>query len=137
MSETTERRTYITMGFDYAHVYAAADAALEPEQVQATAARIIEAYRQLEPTAAVRAETSIGVPLRLIREVLVQDPRECVDAALRYLDTQPDGLPFVEITWLDDPTPADMAAACFIALPDGADEAYMVTLLAMDDQDPS
>jgi hypothetical protein len=136
MSETTEYRTYITMGENYAQLYAEADAALELEQIEATATRIIEAYRTLDVDPAVRAETSLGVPLRLIRTAL-NDPREYVDAALRHLDTQPAGFPFVEITWLDDPTPADMAAACFIALPDGADEAYMVTLLTMEDEDPS
>ena len=137
MSENTEARTYITMGFDYGQIYAAADAALDPGQVQATATRIIEAYRTLDVDPAVRAETSIGVPLRLVRAALA-DPREYVDAALRFLDSEDReaaGFPFVEITYLDEPTPADMAAAAFMPLPDGSDEAYMVTLITMDDED--
>jgi hypothetical protein len=126
----SEYRTYITMGDDYARIYAAADAALDPEQVRATAGRIIAAYRQLVADPANRAEGEFSVPLRLIR-VALSDAREYVDAALRWLDTRPPCLPFVESFWMDDPTPADMAAAVFIAIP-GEDEAYMVNLVTLD-----
>jgi hypothetical protein len=126
----SEYRTYITMGDDYARVYAAADAALDPAEVRATADRIIAAYRALLVDPANRAEGEFSVPLRLIRAAL-DDAREYVDAALRWLDTHPPGVPFVESTWLDDPTPADMAAAVFIAIPD-QDEAYMVNLISLD-----
>ena len=137
MSENTEARTYITMGFDYGQIYAAADAALDPGEVQATATRIIETYRTLVTDPATQPETPGCVPLRLVRAALA-DPREYVDAALRFLDSEDRedaGFPFVEITFLDAPTPADMAAAAFLPLPDGSDEAYMVTVIALADED--
>ena len=126
----SEDRTYITMGLDYAQIYAAADAALDPAEVRATAGRIIAAYRTLFADPANRAEGEFSVPLRRIRAAL-DDPREQVDAALRWLDTCPPDLPFVELVYLEDPTPADMAAAVFIAIP-GEDEAYMVNLVSLD-----
>jgi len=126
----SEYRTFITMGDDYARIYAAADAALDPAEVHATAERIIAAYRALVADPANRAEGEFSVPLRLIRAAL-DDAREYVDAALRWLDTRPSDLPFVELFWMDDPTPADMAAAVFLAVP-GEDEAYMVSLVSLD-----
>ena len=125
----SEYRTYITMGEDYARIYAAADAALDPAEVGATAHRIIEAYRALIVDPDNRAEGEFSIPLRLIRAAL-SDAREYVDAALRWLDTRPPGVPFVESVNLDNPTPADMAAAVFIAIP-GEDEAYMVNLISL------
>jgi hypothetical protein len=126
----SEYRTFITMGEDYARIYAAADAALDPAEVRATADRIIEMYRALFADPGNRAEGEFSVPLRRIRAAL-DDAREYVDAALRWLDTQPPDLPLVELVYLEDPTPADMAAAVFIAIP-GEDEAYMVNLVSLD-----
>jgi hypothetical protein len=125
----SEYKTYITMGDDYARVYAAVDNALDSDKVRAVATRIIAAYNQLITDPANRAEGESSVPLRLIRAAL-SDEREYVDAALRWLDTHPSGLPFVECVGMDTPSPADMAAAAFIAIPND-DDAYMVNLISI------
>lgn len=75
------------------------------------------------------AETAECVPLRLIRAALATEPREYLDAALRWLDTQPSEQPDCEITYMGKPTPADMAAAVFVAA-DG--EQHMANLLWFD-----
>ena len=126
----SEYKTYITMGEDYARIYAAADAALDPAEVRATATRIIEAYQRLAADPANFAENPGCVPLRLIRAALT-DRREYVDAALRWLDSHPDDVPEVYIELLESPSPADIADAVFIAIPN-EDEAYMAGLISMD-----
>jgi len=120
--------TYIP-GLDLAQTYAAADAELDTAQVEATAARIVAAYRELVTDPANHGETAECVPLRLVRTALT-DPREYVDAALRWLDTQPAGQPIAEISYMSHPTPADMAHAVFAAVAD--DEYYMANLLWFD-----
>lgn len=126
---TSTDTTYIP-GLDLAQTYAAADASLAPAQIEATAARIVAAYRELVTDPAHHGEVAGTVPLRLVRLALADDPREYVDAALRWLDTQPAGQPVAEISYMDRPTAADMAAAVFTAVSD--DETYMPNLLWFD-----
>ena len=64
----SEYKTYITMGEDYARIHAAADAALDPVQVRATATRIVEACQRLAADPANHAETPGCISLRLIRD---------------------------------------------------------------------
>lgn len=116
-------------GADLPQTFAAVDATLDTEQIKATATRIIEAYHRLATDPANHAETAECVPLRLIRAALGTEPREYVDAALRWLDTQPSGQPTSEITYMSTPSAADMAAAVFAAV-DG--EHFMANLVWFD-----
>ena len=105
------------------------DAALDHSQIETTADRIVTTYRQLVTDPANHAEVADCVPLRLIRQAMATEPREYVDAALLWLDTQPAGMPFAEISCMDEPTQADEAAAVSVEI-DG--ETFQSNLVWLD-----
>ena len=134
MSESTGPEAY-TLGDDYARQFASADASLEPGAVRDVAANIIDTYLALLADPATQPETAGVVSLRFVRGVLNAVPRELFDAAVRYFDSpqrEVEGFPFVELTAVDEPTPADLAAVVFTVVDD---EVYLVSQLAMNDED--
>ncbi len=134
MSESTEPEAY-TLGDDYAQQFAAADASLEQGAVHDVAANIIDTYRTLLADPATQPDTAGVVSLRFVRAVLNAVPRELFDAAVRFFDSEDReslGFPFVELTAVDEPTPADLAAVVFTVVDD---EVYLVGQLAMNDED--
>lgn len=134
MSESTGPEAY-TLGDDYARQFAAADASLDQGAVRDVAANIIDTYRALLADPATQPELAGVVSLRFVRAVLNAVPRELFDAAVRYVDSpqrEADAFPFVELTAVDEPTPADLAAVVFTVVDD---EVYLVSQLAMNDED--
>ena len=117
------------MGADVPETVAAVDATLDAAAVAATVARIVEAYRRLVADPAHHTQSAGCVALRRIRSALPDEPRELLDAALRWLDTQPEGQPPSEITFMGAPTPADLAQAV-VACTDG--EVYLANMVSFD-----
>ena len=131
MANTTATEgTEHVLGEDYPALLAAADASLGEDAVREAADRIVAAYRVLVTDPATQPETETVVALRHVRAALPEVARELVDAALRFLDTTPEGFPPAEITCVDEPTPTDLAAAVLIAVPD--DAVYLAGAIALD-----
>ena len=99
---------------------------LDPGLVDETAELIRAAYAQwlADPGDEYKSwDADDVVPLRLIRQALADLSTEYLDEALRQLDLEPD----VEISRMDLPTDADVAAAVWI---DGRDWAHQIWINA-------
>lgn len=119
------------LGENYAVRFAAVDVMLDPREVRAAAAQIIEVYRVLVTDPATQPELETVVALQLLRAATPGIARELFDAAIRHLDDveREDELPAVEASELDAPTPADMAASVFITVP--GDASYFVNAFSL------
>jgi hypothetical protein len=122
--------TWHVLGEDYPARFAAADEALGRDAVHAAGTRIVEAYTELLAVPETQPETEGVVPIRLVREALADVARELFDAGIRFLDTQPEDFASYEGSELDEPSPADLAAAVFVEV-DGA-EVYLINAIAVD-----
>lgn len=96
------------VGLDIPHTLAVVDAALSSDLIELVAAQIVQRVRELAADPANHTETAGCIPLRLVRDTYGAR-REYFDAAIRRMDAM-DGPP-IEITYMDNPTPADIAAA--------------------------
>lgn len=118
------------LGEDYPALLATADVSLGQDAVRGAADRIVAVYRELLADPATQPEVATVVVLRAIRAALPDVARELVDAALRFLDTRPEGYPPAEISCMDEPTPADLAAAVLIHVP--GDAVYLAGQIGLD-----
>lgn len=119
------------MGDDVAYTLATIDATFDHQVVELAARLIVETFRELVKSAAHQGDLPGTVRIRHVRRALDfpprQLPRELFDAAIRWLEQLDE--PPVEITYLDDPTPADVAAAVVTPHPGG--EVYLSNQLGL------
>jgi len=113
---------------------AAADAALDKDEVRRAAEQAIRAHGGLleQPEALAPGYDQV-VTLHALRATLPLIPRELIDAALRYLDHHQRA----EVSEADDPTPQDEAAAVWTCWgPEDDEEGWQhhFALIASDNQ---
>jgi hypothetical protein len=114
------------MGVDIAYTLAAVDATLDPVIVHAAGVQIVEIFRELVPHPVHQGDVPGCVPLRLVRNALFHLPPPIFDAAIRQMEAADE--PPVEITYMDHPTPADIAGAV-VTVTDG--DVYLCNQLGL------